>query len=50
MLSIDVQYSRRNSLLIHYLEEESNKITNQLVINMLLKSKGQTTNLQAIVW
>ena len=42
------QYSCRNYLLLHGIEEESNKNTNQRVIDVLSESMGETTSIQDI--
>ena len=42
------QYSRRNCLLLHGIEEESNENTDQRVIEVLCESLGQTISIQDI--
>ena len=42
------QYSRRNCLILHGLEEESNANTNQRVLDVLSQSMGETIYIQDI--
>ena len=42
------QYSRRNCLLLHVIEEESNESTDQRVIVVLCESMGETISIQDI--
>ena len=42
------QYSRRNCLLLHGIEEESNENTDQCVIEVLCESMGETISIQDI--
>ena len=42
------QYSRRNCLLLHGIEEESNENTDQRVIEVLWESMGETISIQDI--
>ena len=42
------QYSRRNCLLLHGIEEESNENTNQRVIDVLRQSMGEAISIQDI--
>ena len=44
------QYSRRNCLLLHGIEEESNENTDQCVIEVLCKTMGETISIQDIDW
>ena len=43
------QYSCRNYLLLHGIEEESNKNTNQRVIDVLSESMGETTSIKILI-